>query len=218
MRFLISLIVFWFSSAALADDGAPFITFEDVTQPCNGACSVSVFSGIYSRDGLGLTVATWDDFVNSRWGDGGIAAVSASRRLIGFGHLAQIEGELGLAQRFGNQTSQEVWGAFYLRWMAFPWNDYVKTSFAVSTGLNYAFQDDAEEVARLDNGGDATKLLHYFSPEVTFALPSRPDRELFFRFHHRSGLANVAPTISRELFNNAAAGADYLAVGMRWKF
>ena len=29
--------------------------------------------------------------------------------------------------------------------------------------------------------------MHFFSPEVTFALPSRPDVELLFRFHHRSG-------------------------------
>jgi hypothetical protein len=52
--------------------------------------------------------------------------------------------------------------------------------------------------------------MHFFSPEITFALPSRPDIELLFRFHHRSGVFG--------LVNDAFGGSQYGTVGLRLRF
>jgi hypothetical protein len=41
-----------------------------------------------------------------------------------------------------------VWLAFYARWKYFPWNDYVRTTVAASTGVNYAYALHSELYAK----------------------------------------------------------------------
>ena len=69
------------------------------------------------------------------------AVSSAPRRRAGsppFSICWDIEAEVGAAKRFGNQQEGEFWGAMYVRYTAFPWNKYLYTTFALSTGLSYA--------------------------------------------------------------------------------
>ena len=60
---------------------------------------------------------------------------------------------------------------------------------ALRLGLNYASgisDGRSQDRARRRQG---QPLMHFFSPEITFALPSRARNiELLFRFHHRSGV------------------------------
>jgi hypothetical protein len=79
-----------------------------------------------------------------------------------------------------------VWLALYARWRYFPWNDYVRTAAAVSTGVNYASAVPQYEVYYSGNN-QGERLLHYISPELTFGLPSTPDTDFVIRSHHRSG-------------------------------
>lgn len=206
------------TGAVVAEERRPVVTFENPIARCSGGCALSVFGGVYSKSGLGTTVATFDDFKNSRWGDGGIVGIAASRRIVNFSDYFQIEGEIGAAQRFGNLSSPEVWTALYFRWMAFPWDRYLDTSFAISTGFNYAFKNEALEKKRAKNGRRGSNLMHYLSPEVELALPAHPNHLVFFRFHHRSGGAFVLPGGGVGIFRNSVAGADYLTVGFRKKF
>jgi len=83
------------------------------------------------------------------------------------------------------------------------------TTAAVSTGLNYAtgVSEVERERARDDQGA---RLMHFFSPEVTFALPQAPQYELLFRFHHRSGVFG--------LISDAWGGAQYGTIGLRVRF
>jgi hypothetical protein len=82
-------------------------------------------------------------------------------------------------------------------------------SVAVSTGLNWASQvtDVEQERAKDDEG---SRVMHFFAPEFTFALPSRPNVELLLRFHHRSGVFG--------LVSDAFGGAQYGTVGVRVRF
>jgi hypothetical protein len=57
------------------------------------------------------------------------------------------------------------------------------------------------------NDGEGSQLMHYFAPEITFALPSRPNVQLLLRFHHRSGAFG--------LVSDAWGGAQYATVGVR---
>jgi hypothetical protein len=52
--------------------------------------------------------------------------------------------------------------------------------------------------------------MHFFSPEITLAAPSRPSVELVLRFHHRSGVWG--------LVSDAWGGAQYASVGVRVRF
>lgn len=134
-----------------------------------------------------------------------------SRRLVTFGNALNIEPEFGIGKRFGDMNAAEFWVAIVVRWTAFPWNDTIKTSIALSDGPSLATQVDRNERA-LNDGQNPTAsiLLNYFSPEITFALPQYPDYELLFRFHHRSGIFG--------LINNVHEGAQYATAGFRFHF
>ena len=83
------------------------------------------------------------------------------------------------------------------------------TTVAISTGLNYATGISEMEQERASDG-EGSRLMHFFSPEITFALPRRPEVELLFRFHHRSGVFG--------LVSDAWGGAQYGTVGLRVRF
>ncbi len=140
---------------------------------------------------------------------------TASRRLLTFGDLISVEMEAGIGQRLGKMHATEVWGAIYLRWHAFPWNDYVRTTVAWSTGLSYASQIEDLERQR-DGDGEGAHLLHYLSPELTFSLPGDDRHELVLRYHHRSGGGAIFGDTA--LFGGVTGGANYATVGFRYRF
>lgn len=178
-------------------------------EPCNGDCAVSVFGGNYVSTALG-SIAVGKPASPTDWSyvDDHLIGTAVSRhvgRLWVFG----VETEAGIGQRFGLQNETELWGAFFFRYDKFPWNKYLLTTVAFSTGLNWAsgISDIEEQKARDDEG---TRWMHYFAPEVTFALPSHPNSELMFRVHHRSGVFG--------LVSPAFGGAQYATVGLRYRF
>ena len=116
-----------------------------------------------------------------------IVATALSREVARVGTRLTLEPEIGIAQRFGRQSATELWGAFFLRYHGFPWDGAVVTTAAISTGLNWASSVTDVEQDRADDA-EGSQWMHFFSPEVTFALPSRPNVELLLRFHHRSGV------------------------------
>ncbi|TYB81416.1 hypothetical protein [Maritimibacter fusiformis] len=198
---------------------------------CNGDCALTVFGGRHTSvrmtSAFGIADFTNGDFGfvpmvpvwDWPWEDTGLVGGAYSRRLASFGYepwgdLFDIEAELGIAQRFGDQDETEVWGALYFRWKAFPWNSLLYTTVGVSTGLSYASGvSDWEKGTSGTNEG--SRLLHYLSPEITFALPDRRDRELVFRFHHRSGGGDF---FASDIFNHADGGSNYATVGLRFRF
>jgi hypothetical protein len=95
-----------------------------------------------------------------------------------------------LGSRFGRQGATEIWGAFFVRYHGFPWDEKVLTTIAASTGLNWASDITAVEQDRA-NDGNGSQLMHFFAPEITFANPDHPNVELMFRMHHRSEPVNL---------------------------
>lgn len=194
---------------AAARDGNP--TGWGLLSPCDDNCAVAVFAGPAVEDSMSDVLLkspelpfTWD-----YRSDDHLIGITVSRHAATlFGHV-DIEPEIGLGQRVGRQDETEIWGAVYARYRGFPWDHIVTTTAALSTGFNYASGVSEVENDRAgDEDGD--RLLHYFSPEITFALPDRPDIELLFRFHHRSGVFG--------LVSDARGGAHYGTVGLRFRF
>jgi len=172
---------------------------DHVFDECDDNCGVAVYGGPQ----ITTHMATVFDSRPLPWtwksGSSGIVGGTFSRRLATLWGVIDVEPEIGVAKRFGDLHQDEVWGALYFRWTKFPWNDYLRTTLAVSTGLNYATV----------TGNHSTPLLHYFSPEVTFALPSYPHEELLVRFHHRSSIW---------IFKQRDPGWQYMTVGIRHRF
>lgn len=200
-----------FLACAVAADAAGAWQPGDLFAPCDGDCGVAVYAGRYVEDSLGDDIILSPSLPSSwQYGpDDHLIATSVSRQVAHFWRHWTLEPEVGIGQRFGRQSATEVWGAFFFRYGGFPWDRYVVTTMALSTGLNWASTvTDVEQERARDGEGD--QLMHFFSPEITFAAPSRPDLELVFRFHHRSGVFG--------LVSDAWGGAQYASVGVRVRF
>lgn len=138
------------------------------------------------------------------WGGGAV-----SRRVARFWTHFALDAEVGVGHRFGRHyRANEGWVAGYVRYDGFFWNDTVYTTFALSTGLNVIDSLPGEETRKVDRHRSA--VLHYFSPELTFALPDHRQHELVLRYHHRSGVFGT--------FNGVRGGSNVVAVGYRYRW
>lgn len=194
--------------------------WHSLSQDCKGDCAVTIFAGpaltTSMADVFGINehlVAPW----NWDTGNGFFAGAVASRRIATIFRVIDIEPEIGIGQRFGKSDQTEFWAGIFVRWTAFPWNHFLKTTIAISTGLNYATGISVLERGR---GGGARRqgshLLHYLSPEITFALPTYPSREFVVRLHHRSGGQSLFGCL--RLFNCVSGGEQFILAGLRFRF
>jgi hypothetical protein len=144
---------------------------------------------------------------NTRFRDDYFVGGAVSRRLARFWNYFSIEAELGAGGRFGVIDTAEGWFAIYFRFDGFPWRKTLYTTFALSTGVDYLSGFPRAETWQ---GGPTSHLLHYFSPEFTFALPEYKQHELLIRYHHRSGVFGT--------FNGVWGGSNVISMGYRYRF
>jgi len=184
---------------------------------CTGDCALTISIGPRLETTLRSALALEQPYTapwNWQYGNSGLVSAALSKRYVLIEDTIYFEGEIGFGQRYGALRETEAWVALYARWVRFPWNEFLRTSLAVSTGLNFA-----SGVARYEEsrgkvpGGSRTQ--HYFSPEMTLGLPDKPDVDLVFRFHHRSGGAIVG---NKTLFNGTDGGVQHFMVGLRYRF
>jgi hypothetical protein len=95
-----------------------------------------------------------------------------------------VESEFGLAKRFDDMHTDEAWLVLNFRWTRFPWNQYLRTSIAITSSPSFAV-----DLPR--NAHHNAAILNYFSPPITFALPQDAQYELMVLMHHRSDIANI---------------------------
>ncbi|MEP7031601.1 MAG: hypothetical protein ABI830_11760 [Pseudolabrys sp.] len=144
---------------------------------------------------------------NTKFRDDYFAGGAVSRKLVRFWNYFTIEAELGVGARFGTTNSPEGWAAIFFRYDYFPWNKYLFTTVAVSTGVDYLSRLPPSETYP---GDKTSHVLHYFSPEITFALPEYKQHELLIRYHHRSGVFGT--------FNGVWGGSNVISLGYRYRF
>ena len=116
----------------------------------------------------------------------------------------EVEGQV--IQHSGVQSHFEFISAIGLRWHAFPWDEYLDTSFAVFEGLSLASQKPQGEITR---HGDTARLLNYVGIEFDFSLPD-DGWSLVARLHHRSGVWGT--------FSGIRAGSNFFSIGLRRRF
>ena len=115
----------------------------------------------------------------------------------------EIEGQIG--KHFNNDTLWEFNGLIIGRWHLFPWNKYVKTSFAVGDGLSY--YTEVSKVEEEDDE-DAQRTLNYLLFEPALGLPQYPRWDLVVRLHHRSSVFGLY----------GGGGSNYLCGGIKFSF
>lgn len=161
---------------------------------------VTLLGGQYSGSRL-LEIPAGFDLQHSH-----TVGLSVGKQFAEWGQHMRWEGELQVLKHLGEQDHVEFVGSINLRWVTFPWNRYIESTFAFGGGLSMA--TEVPELERRDpSNSDAAALLHYVLVEATFALPGSR-WSLVTRIHHRSGVWG--------LFSHS--GSNVLAAGLRYRF
>lgn len=124
--------------------------------------------------------------------------------------ITSIGYELGLAPRYGDDQTLEVWGGFVGRLDDIRLFDHLYMSPSVVFGLSWVSDSHEGREKRLEAQaeGDA-RLLFYLSPEIAFRTSLDSRYSFFYRLHHRSGAWN---TLGME----GASNANVFGVRMRF--
>jgi hypothetical protein len=116
--------------------------------PCHGDCAISLYGGkevTTSMERIFFVKYPPRLLPDWHWRGGYLAAATFSRRLVTFMDVVSLEPEFGIGQRFGRMHATEFWGALNIRWIAFPWNNYIKTSIGLADGISIATKIDSKE-------------------------------------------------------------------------
>ncbi len=159
-----------------------------------GRLSTSDTSDIFAADG--------------EFDDAGAVGAALSKELsTSWKHLVW-EAEVQANQHVGDQDHVELDALILARWTSFPWNDVVRTSFAIGNGLSYATK--TPKLERAAHGESAAKLLNYVIGEITLAPPSNEHISLAIRYQHRSGMFGT--------FSGVGEASTIFAFGMKYHF
>ena len=175
--------------------------------PCSDAhaerdWALTLYSGKMTDADLGKTAMFNFEFENAY-----IVDLGLSRRLYTFQNYFDIEIEGQIARYFGDQDNWEFDLVAYFRWLLFPWNEYLNTSFAAGAGLSYATSVPAIEAKLYD---DTSQFLGALMFEFAFSLPHVPQWSLVTGIHHRSGAGGV--------FSGVQGASNAWVIGIRYTF
>jgi len=158
--------------------------------------AVTLYSGVFSMEDLSKVLT-----LSAIYEESYIGVAALSWQFFSLGRHIRLEVEGQVAKHFGEQHHWELNALLVVRWVTFPWNAYLPTTFAVGEGISYA-----TEVPELEPEARASQWLNYLLFEVTFSLPKYPEWAIVGRIHHRSGFwGALAPNGS----NAVGAGIKY---------
>jgi hypothetical protein len=167
--------------------------------------AIAVFAGEGTERNLSDTIEKLYDFDGS---SDRIIGFSGTRELAWFRDQLSIEAELMYAYHYGREEYHEVGAAVYARWHDFPWNNHLRTTFAVGVGPSYTSVYPELEVQ--DGTNNRSRTLNQFNLEMTFAMPRYPTTSLMMRLQHRSGIFGT--------IGGVYDASNFLTVGLRQDF
>ncbi len=165
--------------------------------------ALTLYSGRLTDSGIGETATFNFKFENAYFID-----LALSRRLYTFRDYCNIEIEGQIAKHFGDQDHWEFNVVPYFRWLVFPWDAHLDTSFAAGAGVSYATSVPEIEAKNHDNV--AGRFLGALMFELALSPPRVPQWGLVIRLHHRSGASGV--------FSGVSGGSNAWAMGIRYSF
>jgi hypothetical protein len=166
--------------------------------------SIMVFAGQYADGGMGDNLNPFRSHE-----DAYIIGGAFTRTLFDLGWNLYLVGEVGLAGRYGDRASAEVWGGPGFRIHGIPLGGLGWLSLGVTVGLSAVTGPVGSERDRaIYRKGDPT-LLFYFAPELALRLAAWPDFEIVYRMHHRSGFQYT--------LGHMLEGANAHVIGIRWR-
>lgn len=86
----------------------------------------------------------------------------------------------------GRDPFPDVNASFLMRWVDFPWNDIITTTFGMGVGLSYSAKVPLMDQERHEDER-RSKLKFNWPIQLTFAAPAYPDHQLTLFLSHQSG-------------------------------
>jgi hypothetical protein len=134
-----------------------------------------------------------------------IAVAALAREFWRYEDYISFEAEGQLGKFFGKEHQGQINALVIARWLKFPWDKYVDTSFAVGEGLSY--NTEVSQIEK-DDDEDAGRWLNYLMFELTLGLPRYPRWNFVYRVHHRSSVRGLI----------GAGGSNYPTIGFKYAF
>ncbi len=164
--------------------------------------SMTIYGGKVGCDTMLESLALTADYE-----DCCLLTLAVSKRFASFKRYIDWEVEGQVVKHFGDQHHMEFNALIAARWVLFPWDKYIDTTFAVGEGLSYATETPKLEASCYD---ETSRLLDYMMFELALCLPSVPQWSVVTRVHHRSGAWG--------LFNGVHGASNALCFGARYTF
>ncbi len=172
-------------------------------------CSVTLYGGQLDSADLGQF------FYSGQFEPSSLVALAISREFARWSRYLAFEVDGEGAKHFSQSNERlyesSAWefdAALVCRWLYFPWNRYVVTTFAVGEGLSYA---TGKLLFEPTNPQLAQNLLDYMLFELTLALPQFQHWSIVTRIHHRSGVFGLFP-------GDVHQGSNYMCTGIKYTF
>lgn len=174
------------------------------TAAADNQWSLTLYGAVLLKGNLSDASLLYSGFEDSY-----LLALALARRVASYKDKIDLELEGQVVKHFEGQDHWEFNGLAAIRWLPFPWDSYIDTSFASGAGLSYAAETPKVELQR--RGDDqSTKLLTYLMIELAFSLPQTPDWSLVTRVHHRSGAFG--------LFSGVTGASNGWGFGIKYSF
>jgi hypothetical protein len=164
---------------------------------------LSIYGGQVNEDSLENTLTLNANYVNSYF-----CAFTAGKKLANYRGNIDIEAGGQIVKHWGIQDHFEFNALIILRWLPFPWDEYLDTSFAVGDGISYATKYPEIEVGK--KHPVSQKILNYLMFELAFVVPKKPNWSVFIRLHHRSAMFG--------LIGGEDGGSNAAGIGFRYTF
>jgi hypothetical protein len=149
-----------------------------------GDWAVTLYGARLNNYSLGDTL-----IFKAHYTDSYLGVLAVSWKAYSFRRYVDIELEGQVAKHFsGGQDNWEVNALPVVRWRYFPWNEHVRTSIAVGTGLSYALGPPSLEAIGVSH---PERLKGYVMIELAASLPRWPNWAVVARVHHRSGAGGL---------------------------
>ncbi len=160
-----------------------------------------------------ITSNTLHEMLYSEWDfrKGYMLALGGGYRFYQHKDLFALEGEILGAGHWGDNSEAsylEGGATINLRWLKFPWNGHVYTTFALGDGLSCtsSIPNHEEEF----HSEQSSRFLNLLIFEVSAAPSESSNWDIFLRLHHRSGIFG--------LFNGAHGASNIPCIGFRYYF
>lgn len=179
---------------------------SDAFEWLNPQPTIFVFGGQYRTMGFpGIVMVPFTKGRESNY----IAGAAYDVQIVDLGWGFTAGGEVGLAGRFGDNSSAELWAGGSLRHRGLDLG-FVTVMFGMVAGISGVTDTIGKEAWRESlHSGDA-RLLFYLGPELSFRFNVLPKVDFVIRTHHRSGALGT--------LGNMNEGSNANVLGMRFSF